>query len=426
MAAPRIPNTRNPGRRTAAALGAAAAALLAAALFLLLFPGPADRRGAEAAAGRAAEYYGTVFGSFAIAAASALGLALAKSAAARTIAWIVAVGSAVVLGYSMEGYLTVKLCLCGSLLLTAALRFSWPRNLLATGAALAAFSAFQRPSALLGETLLVPSQPRIDPASELAFVAVLGTVALAGCLVRALGDRLSEAEEAVAHLDITIDRLSEFNQDLQRYARVADEEAITKERNRISREIHDISGYIFTNLIALMDAAVSMGGRDPGRLAELHAAARAQAKEGLQETRRALRELRASDAHRERGIAAIFKIKHVFERVTGIAVAVEAGNLPPSFGDEIDLAVYRVVQEALTNAMRHGRASRVSIQFWIVDGNLELCVQDDGVGAAEIAKGIGLAGMEERVGRLGGAVRAGNAAEGGFRLTVRIPLPKKE
>ncbi len=370
----------------------------------------------------ARDFYATFFVSYALVVGATLVLAVARSRTGRGLAATAAVVSIVILGYPMEAYLTVKLLLCAGCLLALALRFSWPRNLILCAVSLAAFVAFQRPNVLFGETVLTRTAPGIGGAEAAVLILALASVALAACLVRALADMLREAEAAVAHLDVTIDRLSEFNQDLQRYARVADEEAITKERNRISREIHDISGYIFTNLVALMDAAISMGGRDAERLAELHAAARAQAKEGLQETRRALRALRASDAHRERGIAAIFKIKTVFERVTGIEVAVEAGNMPPSFGDEIDLAVYRIVQEALTNAMRHGRATRVTVQFWIEDGSLELCVQDDGLGAKEIAKGIGLTGMEERVGKLGGTVSAENAVEGGFRLRVRIPL----
>lgn len=418
-----IPLPRGAATKT---LGAAAALLNAASSALLFSPAFSSGVRQGIAAGRGADFYGTLVGCYAIGTGAATVLWFATSLPARTIAWIIAVASVVVLGYSMEGYLTVKLLLCAGMLLVAAARFSWPWNLAATGAALGVFSFFQRPSSLLGETLLTRVQPAIDGASELAFTLVLATVGGAACLVKALSDRLAAAEETVSHLDVTIDRLSEFNQDLQRYARVADEEAISKERSRISREIHDISGYIFTNLIALMDAAISMGGRAPERLTELHSAARAQAKEGLQETRRALRELRASDTHRERGIAAIYKIKNVFERVTGITVSVEAGNMPRSFGNEVDLTVYRVVQEALTNALRHGRATVVSIHFWIVEGTLELCVQDDGIGAGEIALGIGLAGMEERLSRLGGTLRAGNAPEGGFRLAVRIPLPEKE
>ncbi|GAB1484597.1 hypothetical protein MASR2M78_34150 [Treponema sp.] len=376
------------------------------------------------AAQRKADFLATVLVSFVLIFISSIVLALRSDRSSKIIAAIVGLLFIIVLGYSMEGYQTLKLCLVAGFLIIISLRFRWPENTLVSFLSLALIMYFQRQNAFFGDTLLVASSPQISIAVELAFAASLGVLALALCLLRGLGQKLLETEEAVRHLDLTIDRLSEFNQDLQRYARLADEEAITKERNRISREIHDISGYIFTNLIALMDAAVSMGGRDPEHLAELHAAARAQAKEGLQETRRALHALRASDSHRERGINAIFKIKSVFERITGIVVDLEAGNMPPSFGDEIDLIIYRIVQEALTNAMRHGRASHVSIQFWLLETSLELCVKDNGIGSQEIAKGIGLSGMEERIGRLGGSLHAGNAAEGGFKLEVQIPLEK--
>jgi len=212
---------------------------------------------------------------------------------------------------------------------------------------------------------------------------------------------------------------------LQSYARTIDEEAISSERNRISREIHDISGYRFTNVIALMDAAISMGGKDPDKLQELCFSARTQARDGLIETRRALRALRTDEQYIKNGIQAIYKICAVFHKVTGIDISIESGNIPTTFGPEIDLAVYRLVQEALTNAIRHGRASAVKIYFWIHYETLEIIVQDNGLGAQQVVKGIGLSGMEERLGNLGGTLETESAAEGGFRLKVQIPIKKE-
>ncbi|MFQ3546776.1 MAG: sensor histidine kinase [Termitinemataceae bacterium] len=367
------------------------------------------------------DLYATVGVSAGFFALALFGLARAVTLSGALLGLVSAVASYVLLGYAIEGYLTVKLCLGAAFFIISGLSLVWPVNLIAGLISLGVFAIFQYPSRLLGESMLTSQHPVIDPATEITYVAVLASLMISMALIRFLGDKLQTALDTVNHLDTTIDRLSEFNQDLQRYARMADEEAITRERNRISREIHDISGYIFTNIIALMDAAISMGGRDPASLAELHTTVRAQAKEGLQETRRALRELRASDAHRERGIGAIYKIKHVFEKVTGIQVSIEAGNMPPSFGDEVDMTIYRIVQEALTNSMRHGRANHVWVYFWLSDGILELTVQDDGLGAKDVVKGIGLSGMEERIQRLGGSITAGNAPEGGFKVLVRIP-----
>jgi signal transduction histidine kinase len=250
----------------------------------------------------------------------------------------------------------------------------------------------------------------------------LGVIALGSSLARAVFMRGQEAQATVHHLDTTINQLSKINQDLQHYARTIDEEAISRERNRISREIHDISGYRFTNVIALMDAAISMGGRDPERLQELYLAARNQARDGLLETRRALRALRADELHIKHGLSAIYKICSVFEQVTNIKITIESGNIPNSFGPDIDMAVYRLVQEALTNAMRHGRATAVSIYFWIHDEMLEIVVQDNGIGAQQVVKGIGLSGMEERLAAFGGTLETGSVPEGGFRLKAQIPI----
>ncbi|MEN6382473.1 MAG: histidine kinase dimerization/phosphoacceptor domain-containing protein, partial [Rectinema sp.] len=142
--------------------------------------------------------------------------------------------------------------------------------------------------------------------------------ALGSSFIRQVFEKKAASDASVQHLNMTIEHLSKINQDLQSYARTIDEEAIASERNRISREIHDISGYRFTNIIALMDAAMSMGGRNPEKLQELYIAARSQAKDGILETRRALQALRTDELYRKRGIAAIYKICSVFHEVTGI------------------------------------------------------------------------------------------------------------
>ncbi|MCA1949251.1 MAG: hypothetical protein LDL24_01655, partial [Treponema sp.] len=166
-------------------------------------------------------------------------MAAAQTMPGKLLAWFGAVAAYIILGYSIEAYLTIKLCLATAFFIMSGLSLQWPRNGIAGGVALVLFAMFQHPSRMLGETMLAPSVPRIDRPSELTFIGVLLAVMLSLSFIRALLDKLRTAEETVTHLDVTIDRLSEFNQDLQRYARTADEEAITRERNRISREIHD-------------------------------------------------------------------------------------------------------------------------------------------------------------------------------------------
>jgi len=222
--------------------------------------------------------------------------------------------------------------------------------------------------------------------------------------------------------ETSLQRLSHFNLQLQAYAKNANEESAEKERQRISRELHDISGYIFTNVIALMDAAMSIGSKDYQKVHGILFTARKQAQEGLRETRIALRQLRQINPSRENGLDVIYQIVDIFKQVTGTKVELSFSNLPLSFDENLNRSLYRIVQESLTNAIRHGKATEVRLQFWIHEETLKITIHDNGLGAQEITKGIGLTGMEERMEELGGKIQAGNAPEGGFTLHLSVPL----
>jgi glucose-6-phosphate-specific signal transduction histidine kinase len=118
----------------------------------------------------------------------------------------------------------------------------------------------------------------------------------------------------------------------------------------------------------------------------------------------------------------IYQIVDIFKQVTGTKVELSFSNLPLSFDETLNRSLYRIVQESLTNAIRHGKATEVRLQFWIHEETLKISIHDNGIGAQEITKGIGLTGMEERMSELGGSIKAGNAAEGGFTLNLSIPL----
>jgi len=330
-----------------------------------------------------------------------------------------------VLDYSLNDFLTIRLSLFLAFQAVVLVKLPFPLAWFAPVALASLFLYFQLMPQFLGandlNTLLRPA----DPAELTMFVLVLLVCAYFQVGLTRLHELHEKAKMQIEILNTTITKLTIFSQSLQSYARTAELEAAKKERYRISREIHDISGYMFTNIIAMMDAIVATGCRDCEKTSEMCSGARSQAQEGLVETRRALHLLRKSDQEREVGMKAIHKIKKIFEGTTGVQVEIESGNLPASFGDEIDLILYRIVQEGLTNALRHGHATRVRMLFWIVSESVQVIILDNGSGAKKIIKGIGLAGMEERISRLGGQVKAENAPEGGFQLTVTIPMQKE-
>jgi signal transduction histidine kinase len=327
----------------------------------------------------------------------------------------------IVLGYSIGGILSSKLVLGVGLMVEIGILVDMPVNLVIAAFALAALALAQAFPVFFGQGLADPAPlPSLDQLSVFCFV--LGGFALCSAWIERMAARRQELGEIIRIQENNLDRLTELNLNLQGYARTVDEESSERERNRISREIHDISGYIFTNLIALMDAAGSMRRDDQAGLTDILITARKTAQEGLRETRVALRKLREEQPGMTNSPQAIFKIVSIFRKITGIEVELNLANLPHFLSQDLNLALYRTVQEALTNAVRHGKASYVRVNFWVEGEELRLTITDNGKGAFEVVKGIGITGMEERIGALGGTVRIGRAIEGGFSLTVQVPL----
>jgi len=401
-----------------AAVKAYLVAVLAASYALALAFYPSVAGGADAYAYFKETYLGCLGASVAL---SALGACL------RSNLWIDAVLGLrcyllIVMGYSVGGFLSTKLVLGAGLMTEIGILGAFPFSAGICGLAALALAAAQLwpvffgPSGLVGAT----SWPAFEEIGALLFVLALSGAA--AIWIGRAAMRRRELDEAIRLQEGNLAAISELNLNLQGYARTVDEESAERERNRISREIHDISGYIFTNLIALMDAAGSMPRNDTVALADILVTARAQAQEGLRETRIALRKLRSEQSGLTDCTRAIYKIVSIFRKLAGIEIELNLGNMPHFLPQDLGLALYRTVQEGLTNAVRHGRARCVRVSFWAEGGDLLLTIADDGKGAGEIIKGIGLSGMEERLGALGGSVSVSSAPEGGFTLSARVPL----
>ena len=130
--------------------------------------------------------------------------------------------------------------------------------------------------------------------------------------------------------------------------------------------------------------------------------------------------MRAIESKRATGISAIQKLVNTFENATGVKVQVEFSNMPWSTGIETDYILYHMVQEGMTNALRHGKATLIRILFWKEDSGIRISIQDNGEGSTEIKKGIGLIGMSERIEQRGGILNAYNI-DGGFELSAWVP-----
>jgi signal transduction histidine kinase len=216
--------------------------------------------------------------------------------------------------------------------------------------------------------------------------------------------------------------LTSANVGFQRYAIDAEHRAAEAERNRIVRELHDSIGYTLTNVVVMSRVAERIAPIEHMELRELLGTIRNQAQSGLTEMRSTLRILRAGRPNRPRGMAAIQQLAVTFQRSTGVEINVEFTNVSWDPDSPLDAAIFRIVQEALTNAFRHGRARHVLVHFFQDATGLFLNIEDDGNGAESEGVGLGLSGMQERVRGLRGTFSISTTR---FGFSVRIWLPRE-
>ncbi len=246
-------------------------------------------------------------------------------------------------------------------------------------------------------------------------------VMLLGFFLRNAQRLAAERKRLVEQLRQAGTSLVETNIRLQEHIVRGEEQAKLLERSRISRELHDTVGYALMNVIVTMEASLELSHSDGERMREFMAKGIEQARKGLADTRSALRELRTEPAQPLSLVASVDRLAGAF-RDTHIAVRPHYANMPWSFGEEIDAAIYRIVQEGITNAIRHGNAQEIDVHVSLDGERIGVAVHDNGSGAgAEIEEGIGMAGIRERVVRLGGGLQAGNSAAG-FLLSAWIPF----
>jgi len=251
------------------------------------------------------------------------------------------------------------------------------------------------------------------------------TLAALSVAARGLFDKWTETRRNERRLADDVVHLITVNMDLQTFATTVENRTLDEERKRISREIHDTVGYTLTTLKILFEAAKGVLSQDPRQVEPLINQGLDYTRSSLEEIRTAMRDLRQADIPAVKGLHLIKKLVDNFRSVTHMNITLEFSGTRHSYGTRIDEFLYKAVQENLTNAYRHGKASKVSIFLLDSNGQVNLMVRDNGQSTRSFVKGIGMSGMEERAAALGGTVEfVGN--EYGFSVTARIPAPEKE
>jgi signal transduction histidine kinase len=200
-------------------------------------------------------------------------------------------------------------------------------------------------------------------------------------------------------------------------------EAQELERRRLARELHDQTGQELTSVLlglkALEDAS------EPEARAQALGNVRAQVLETLQAVRRLATELRPKALDDYGLVPAVKRLSENFSEQTGLILELESRLGARRFPSDIETALYRMVQEALTNVVKHAQARHVSIVLSGGQGAITLLIEDDGRGfdLAVAREGMGLEGMRERLGLSGGKLTIESRLGGGTTLVGNVPLP---
>ncbi len=201
------------------------------------------------------------------------------------------------------------------------------------------------------------------------------------------------------------------------------ERAVDAERRRIARELHDVVSHAVTLIAVQAEAGQAVIATDPPRAGRSLAAISQVSREALDELARLLAVLDEQGAEHESGLADLPTLV-AGVRATGLPVELSGGAVP-DLDPAVDRCAYRVVQEALTNAVRHSSGGAVSVR--VRQAPREVDVEVRSVGrrhtSAYGGTGRGLAGLRERVVALGGTIEAGAASDGAFVVRAVLPVP---
>lgn len=216
----------------------------------------------------------------------------------------------------------------------------------------------------------------------------------------------------------------QVNHELENYAAVSEKIAEDKERKRLAREIHDTLGHALTGIAAGVDACIAMIDINPEATKKQLMVISKVVRQGIVDVRNSLNKLRPGALEQHGFKGAIENMIEEFTSVSDLTITLDYRLDKVDFENNKEDILFRVIQESVTNAVRHGDATHIDISLYIEDNSLYLKIQDNGQGCEEIHYGFGLKQMKERLGMINGKV----AYDGhhGFLTIVTIPLQEGE
>lgn len=226
-------------------------------------------------------------------------------------------------------------------------------------------------------------------------------------------------KEKLAHMNA---ELEQAYKKVMEHSAVAQKLSVEQERTRMAREIHDTLAHTLTTLIVQLEACKKLASMDPSRLPVELEKAQELSRSGFNDIKRSIKALRPQVMEEKSFFASIHSI--ITETMTNTNVHITLNNLLSQdikLASQMEVALFRVIQESITNAIRHGQASEIKIDLNQEHDFLRLCIANNGAGCTNIKRGYGMQGIQERIEDLNGSVEFSSPQGKGFQTKVRIP-----
>ncbi|AUZ25636.1 two-component system sensor histidine kinase LnrJ [Bacillus cabrialesii] len=261
----------------------------------------------------------------------------------------------------------------------------------------------------------------IDHLTSMTFVVFCGVV---GKLIRKLFDAQETAKQQYRELTESHLALSAAHEELHLYAKQVEELTAIHERNRMAREIHDTVGHKMTALLVQLQLLREWQKRDSQKAEVTVGVCETLAREALDDVRLSVRTLQTENDPSL--IETLKQLTKDFYKNAGVTTEFAVSGDPAMIPLSLHPTLVRTVQEALTNAKRHGGATACSIQLACTTDSISLVIKDDGKGNPDAALGFGLLNMKKRVAEHGGMIRFESERDQGFTVIAEFSLANKK
>ncbi len=221
-----------------------------------------------------------------------------------------------------------------------------------------------------------------------------------------------------------VTEVEQQNKLLTHYAAEIEKMTLLEERNRMSKELHDTLGHSFISLIMSLDASIALMDRKPAEVKDRLIRLRTLAEQNLDDMRNIVHEMGEEDEESTL-MQQVEALMASFQEHTGTVLTLDTLGAEQPIRFELRQTILRVIQESFTNALKHGKASQLHLEFRFSESMLQLSIQNNGKPIDKLEYGFGLTSMKHRVERLGGRLFVSSMVGTAAVTEVRCEIPLK-